>query len=387
MTGPAGDLLQSPRGDLGLVTAWEPTLALDANGNVRVEFRINLAPLTAAGTPASSGGWRAGSAVGVIQPDGRISFSQAHHVDLDVPASRASMTKLPGQQRWVMAANHMVQGVAYQGSVAPSFPSDTYQPWAREDLSLWFSTRGGDDFVSGVDVSAPLGVPGLELVHYPAVQAVGNALAVAYSLRRRDVTCGTPAATLAGCHDAIQYVRIGGLPDAAKPAVYPNAFASYFTYGHATPQTRSSTLAPGVLTLNGRGSAGIETPGTTGCVSLRFRLEAPLAAGDVRPVFSFGRSTDRAHAMGLQLRGMAGGQMELLLGSVVVQTRLAPGLWISAPMCYDFVQRKLWSGTAVWNLGAATPSYRSYLGDDTLAWRALPMPDLSFDLAALTLQQ
>jgi len=380
------DLLGHARGDLGLVSAWEPTVNVDHLGNFHMEFRLNLPPRTAGGGDPDSNGTRSAGVIGSFEPGVGVHWKEAHRADFDLAVSRSTITKLPGDLRWVMAGNNNVQGASYDGRGIPVFRAEKFEPWARENLTLFFSTRGDDDFVAGLNVSGDLDAHGVEEVHYPYIQSAaiggkGDDLLVVFSTHRREPSCKGGNPNPRACHDSIRFVRIKELPDPKAPAIYPNHFARYFSYGRPRPQDKVYSLKENLLTLVDRGSAGIETAGNDGCMNLRFRLDGAVADGDVRPIVSFGRTSDRVGAIGLVVRGG-----RLFLGEKPIGNPVAPGAWNDVRVCYDYAAGRLSAGGVDWTLGPGNLSQRTYLGDQTLAKRDRRLPDLSFDLAGTSLE-
>jgi hypothetical protein len=299
------------------------------------------------------------------------------------------ISRIDGQQRWAMVANHLVQGATYDGGPAPQFRAEHFEPWARENMTVFFSTRGDDDFVAGLNISGKIDEPGVEMVHYPYVQSAsvggsGDDLLIVYSTHRREKSCVGGRGAPAACHDSIRFLRLRDMPDPKRPAIYPNHFARYFGYGQATPQAQTYSVSNNQLTLLDRGSAGIETQGDTGCINLRFKWDGALGANDTRPVLAFGRSADRASPVGLVLRGTGGGA-KLMLGDKPVAD-VARGAWTATRVCYDLARGRLTDGAAVLDLGAGKLDPRSYLGDNTLARRNGRLPDLVIDVAATSLE-
>jgi hypothetical protein len=382
------DFLGDPRGDVGWVSAWEPSVTMDAAGKVEMLFRLNLAPREAGGQAPSSKGYRMARSTGVLLPTGGVAWSVPRMVDIDVPTSRGQVLRRGTLDRWVMIHNNNVQGTAYRAGDSPVFASEKYEPWARSNLSVFFSTRGTEDYTAGLNLSAQTETPGVELVHYPYAQSVtrpngSDEILLAYSTHRRTPACALRkiGADSQTCHDSIQFVRLSGLPDPSGAFIYPNQFAKHFDYGKSGRQEKTYGLHEGHLTLFNRASAGIDTFGTAGCVAMRFKLESELPRSVSRPVISFGRSADRSRALGLSVE-RDDRQNFLALAGRRLPLNFAPGQWRTTSVCYDLEKNTLTAEGVTINVDEALVP-RAYLGDSTLKRLDGKLPDITFDLAGM----
>jgi hypothetical protein len=383
-----GDFLGDPRGDVGLLSAWEPTIVQDIDGNLEMLFRLNLPPKQDSGGDPGSQGFRAAISKGRFTPSGAIQWELPRPVDYDVPVTRPSAIYLPEARRWVLVQNHSVQGAGYDSSGAPSFRSEKYDPWARQNITVFFSSRGKDDFVAGLSVSESAEEPGVEIVHYPYVAVDGGDLLIVYSTHRRIPACFQnkgSAMPVEICHDSIRLSRIRDLPDASKLYVYPNHFAHHYKYGKAKAQEKTYRVSGRTLTLINQGSAGIETPGDRGCLSLKFRLDGNIQGNRARPVISFGRTPDRTSSVGLSIERAASSAYRLMAGHEPVPGNIRVGEWTSKNVCYDYRAKTLSVDGAEYRLGNAM-SERSYLGETGLGRLEADYPDISFDVGGMRLK-
>jgi hypothetical protein len=382
------DFLGEGRGDLGMISAWEPTVTENIDGGMEMLFRINLPPTRAGGGDPGGTAFRLAHAQGQFTSSGAIEWGQARPLDMDVPVTRGMATRILRSNRWVMVHNHFPQGAVYANAAAPAFRSDKYEPWARRNLTVFFSTRGKSDYVAGYSMSAATETVGVEMAHYPAVVSRRSAegideLMVVYSTHRRVPACQQQksAAPVALCHDSIQFSRIRMPPDPAGAYIYPNHLANHYAFGRAKPQEKSFGYTAGKLTLFDRGSAGIDTQGDSGCLNLRFRT-GKVGAAD-RPVLSFGRSADRVTPIGLSIKAK-GPDLRLSLGATELAGNYRQDDWISSRVCFDHKKKTMSVGDVTVRGGDAM-SDRAYLGDSTLGRVEARLPDLEFDVAAMSL--
>lgn len=388
---PVGEkgLLSDERGDIGIISAWEPTTVVDRRGDFQMLMRLLLPPKTATNLIPVGTGFRVANASGRYEPGVGVHWSPVRLSNIDIPSTRSGTARIVQQDRWVMVANHYPQNVVYEGNI-PKFKYEKSDLWSRNNMELFFSTRGEDDYLAGINISGNIADPGKEIVHYPVVQSAsvggkGGDMLVAYSTHRRETSCTRFGGEERACHDSIQFSRIMELPDPKRPAIYPNQLARYFSFGKSVPQEQSFRFVNNVLTLHDRASAGIETWGSSGCVKLRFQLDGVLPLNDERPILSFGRTPNRAAPIGLVVRNV-GGNIQGVLGKKMLALSPDSDGWMSTRVCYDYGSGKLSANGVEYDLGPGKLLKQSYLGDPTIARHDRVLPDLHLDISAMTLE-
>jgi hypothetical protein len=352
-------------------------------------MRLNLPPKTLADNIPAGSGYRVAIAKGRYEPGVGVRWEAPRLADFDVPATRSATARITQQNRWVMVANHYPQNVTYEGNL-PTFKYEKPDLSPRVNMELFFSTRGEDDYLAGLNISQGVDDPGKEVVHYPVVQSAsvggkGGDILIAYSTHRRERSCTRFGGEKRACHDSIRFSRIMDLPDPKVPAIYPNQLAKYFSFGKAAPQDETFRYSNNILTLRDRASAGMETWGVSGCVKLRFQLDGNLLPNDERPVFSFGRTPDRATPIGLTVRNVDGA-LKGSLGRKLITLPTDPEGWMSARVCYDYAKGRLSVNDAEYDAGPGKLGRQSYLGDPTIARRDRIWPDLRLDVKSTTLE-
>jgi hypothetical protein len=378
------DFLASAAPNASLLSAWEPNVFQDAAGNLELLFRINLAPRANPAAAVPGNGFRVAEAHGRWSGSTAVEWSAPRVLDYDMPVSRSSVVYAPASHRWVLVQDHAVQGGSYEAGGRLAFNTEKYEPWARENMTAFFSLRGEDDFLSGLNLSSKTEEQGVELVHYPYAAMDGDELLVAYSSHRREPSCKgekVAAAPMASCHDAIHFTRVRELPDPNRLYVYPNHFARYFAYGASRPQEKTYGFDGTVLTLIGRGSAGIETPGDAGCIHMRFKVEGDMPGEAARPLISFGRTPDRLAAVGVGVARQGPGYVLTVNGRRASDQELRAGQWADETVCYNYTAHSIAVDGRDFALGNAMNRH-SYLGDPSLAKASeAHWPNIAFDLS------
>lgn len=186
----------------------------------------------------------------------------------DIPNSNGFIKKI-SKSRWVFIHNDYRQITNKEKSIM-----------ARQNISLFFSTRGSTDYIPGINISQNNGllVNQNERISYPKLTLHNNKIFSTFTKRLYD-----PNMNQIGYDICLSI--IGNIPENNKIYIYPRQFAK-----HMINRAHYSVIniKKNHLFLFGNSSAGIETKHNEFQIKLRYKLGILMTANEKSILLTIG---------------------------------------------------------------------------------------------------